>query len=247
MGERLREVAEQHPAAGVHLLGQQAEVVGVRGGGAEDVVGPVGAAAESQALGQPEGADQEAARVARPPPDDPPGSELAGDGLDGSPHPLVGRGEEADQGKQEDGGVQVVGAERAGVGAGALAPRLVADRGPQLLPRRSPRRGVGAGSQVGGQVDGAVQGDPAHDLGGGVVPLRVPGLPHPGVGLLPRLRGAVGEGHQHLLHRRLELAERLPQDVRGVEHLTQDVELFLSPRVVADPHGPAAPVAGQVR
>jgi hypothetical protein len=66
------------------------------------------------------------------------------DGLDGGPHPLVGRRQEPDDGKQQHRGVELVGPEGAGVGAGASAPRLL-EHGACTSSRARPNGRVGPG------------------------------------------------------------------------------------------------------
>lgn len=63
----------------------------------------------------------------------------------------------------------------------------------------------------------------------------VPGFPHAGVRLGPDRGRPVGRGDQQLLHGRRQVAEGVAQQVRGVEHLAEDIELVLLPGGIPHP------------
>jgi hypothetical protein len=44
----------------------------------------------------------------------------------------------------------------------------------------------------------------------------------------------------------VQIAELVAQDMGGIEHLTENIELHLRPRVVPDPHRPTVAVPGEV-
>ena len=110
----------------------------------------------------------------------------------------------------------------------------------------SSTRGIGVVAEHRGELHGAVESEPAHHLRAHVVPFRVACLPHARVRLLPADHRPVRESHEELPGRSGQLAELIAKQVRGVEHLTQDVELLLVPRRVPDPHGRAAAVTRHV-
>jgi hypothetical protein len=76
--------------------------------------------------------------------------------------------------------------------------------------------------------------------------LVVAGLPHPGVGLGPPVGGPVGQSHEHVPDVVVQIAELVAQDMGGIEHLTENIELHLRPRVVPDSHRPTVAVPGEV-
>ena len=72
-------------------------------------------------------------------------------------------------------------------------------------------------------------------------------LPHPGVGLAPAPCSGVGEIGDEGLDLRVELAELFPVEVEGVQQLAVDVELYLIPGAVSNPHGRRVAPAAQMR
>ena len=59
-------------------------------------------------------------------------------------------------------------------------------------------------------------------------------LPHSGVGLAPTAGGRVGQIGRKALDLRVQLAELVAIPVQRVEQLAVDIQLRLTPRVVAD-------------
>lgn len=79
-----------------------------------------------------------------------------------------------------------------------------------------------------------IEGDPAHHLGCEVLALVVTGLPHAGVGALPRVGGFLGEPHEEPLDPVVEWDELVDEAVRHVQHLPHGVELSLIPGCIAN-------------
>ncbi len=171
--------------------------------------------------------------------------EVAGDRGDGVAHPLVGAGEEAEDGRQQHRGVQGVGVVVLTQHPG-VADAVGQDVGPDLLRRRRPLR-----LQVGvvadrGQLGRPVECDPAHQLGRHVVLRSAAGLPDALVRLAPHRRRALGLGldQRPQPSRQVLAASGVQQE--GVQDGAEDVVLPLVEGAVADPHRAGALVSRQV-
>ena len=152
-------------------------------------------------------------------------------------HPLIAGLQEADQRQQQHRRVELVAAERAGVGAAALAPGLRLDLGADVIARLRPARGVGVRAESVRELDSAIERDPAHHRRDRVAPVAVAALLDAGVGFAPLLGGPVDELAEEACGVVVEL-EVVAERERHVEHLAQRVELALLPGGVADPHRP---------
>ena len=199
VGEGLGEVPQVAAGAGVELLGVEAE----RGGDAEQpvhqVAGALVLADDRQTRDEPEGADQEAALLAREPVvglagDVPEHEAVLGEVVRDRQHALaehlVVARQEAEEGRQQGRGVE-------GVGVVVLAEDAVADAVFEDVLADLLRGGAPLGLEVGVAADlrelrGPVHRDPAHQLGGDVVLGLAARLPDPLVRLLPDLRRALG-------------------------------------------------------
>ena len=160
-------------------------------------------------------------------------------------HPRVVGGQEAEEGHEEERGVEgglavplredaaLVHAVGADVVLDLLGPCLPVLG--QLVLTLEPR-----------EAGAAVDRDPAHELGGREVLQRAANLPDALVGLAPR-----GQRTLHLVDEDrpdalVEPVARLGVEVHRVEHRAPDVVLVLAVRVVADPHRPGALVPLEV-
>jgi Sodium/hydrogen exchanger family len=246
VAERLREVADHLGAAGVDLLGQQADVAGVGDRPPEGRPGGLDLARQRLRLRQPKGAQQEGALLAL----QPVGGLVAvdqaalvgeplGGGVDGRLHARVVARQEAGDRQHQVGGVQVVAAERLGVGAGAVAPAVLEDGGADLVAAGGPGFDPAGGTERPGQRDRPVQGHPAHQLGVQEVARLAADLPDPLVLLLPAAGGGVRRGGEEPLRDRVQLAQLLDQPLRGAEQLAVHVQLPLGPRPGSPGGGPS--------
>ena len=235
----LREVAEQPAGAGVDLLGQQVDIVAV----IQHVLERCSTARSSS----PARARQSASRnevITNAPSSFAPvqrrtrprsaSSSSTRRSSRACGRPPRRRGPDR---HQQHGRVEVVRTERTGVGVALRAPaargsRCASRRGSQpTTARRPPRRSRR-------QPHRPVERGPAAELGGRVVAFALASLPDAAVRLPPVLgRGA--DGQQGMCgSARAGRAGRA--SVHRVEHLTQHVDLALTPRSVADAHRPAA-------
>ena len=258
VAERLREVPEQVAGAGVHLLGQQPDVVDMADRAVEDLRRPLHLPGDRQSVRQPERAEQEAALVAGQPVDPAPGAVPADQtALVGQPfidrgdrrqHPRVVRRQETHDRQHQVGGVQVGAAEVLPEGLGLVAPALgqnsVVDPVPGVRPAGEPAAVRAEQVRHPGRP---VERDPAHHLGVQEVPWFATHLPDPLVRVLPAHRCRIRARGQEPPGVRVQPVELFPQHERGPEQLAVDVHLLLVPGAVADPYRPALPPAAQLR
>ena len=255
VGERLREVAEVAAAAGVELLGVEAERAGEREQLLAQRPGPAVLADLDQRRHEPERADRERALLAGEPvvgllhavaQHEAVDGELVGDGEHGGAHARVVGREEAEQRHEQQRRVERVGLVVLREDA-ALVERVGADVGVDLVGRRPATRSASSTSSRRSREPGAAVGrDPAHQLRRREVLRLAAHLPHAAVGLAP------------VRERRLDLAlEDRPDavveavaapgvDVDRVEHRAPHVVLALVVGAVADAHRPGAVVAAEV-
>ena len=251
--EGLREVAEVPAGARVELLGVEAERRRDAQQALHQVAGALQLADDRQRGDEPEGADQEAALLARQAvvglvglvaKDEAVLGQVVRDRVDGLAQAVVVARQEAEDRRQQRRRVERVGV--VVLAHDAVADAVLEDVLPDLLRGRAPRllkRRLAADL---GELRRAVEGHPAHELRGHVVLGLSPGLPDPLVGVAPDLSCAL----------RLRLDDR-PQPPRHalagarmeqdrVEHRAEDVVLALVEGAVADPHRARAGVAREL-
>ena len=245
------------PVAESTSSAEQADVVGVAGGALEHLGAFGDPTGEGERVGEPEGAEQERALLPVEPVHAGAGviamnqtagvGELTAHGVDRGQHPWVLSWQEADDGQQQDGGVEVGAAEGLGERTLVLVPAVLFDAGPDLRRSALPLRHMVVGLEQVRERDGAVERDPAHHLRVHEVPRLAADLPDAVVRLVPARRGRVGEAHQEVAGVPAQHAELVAKLKRRVEQLAVHVELRLVPGAVADPDRRAVPPARQVR
>src|SRR5665213_2091640 len=101
---------------------------------------------------------------------------------------------EVEQWEQEEGGVEIGRAVRAGVAAKGRIETSGGDFGADGVSLDPPPSQLSAGGAMGaGDANGPVEGEPAHELGVDVVGTIAPDLPDTGVGFAPAVCDFVGE------------------------------------------------------
>jgi predicted AAA+ superfamily ATPase len=173
------------------------------------------------------------------------GAELAAYGFDGGPDPRRVARFKVQEGKDEHGGVEVVGAVAAGVAAELGVEAGGHDLGGDGVALGLPPCDLsGRGAAGGGDAQGAVEGEPGHELGVHVVGAVAADLPDPGVGFVPPFRDLVGEAAHGPPGLRVEPLAGAGEEPGGVEDPAVAVELVLVVGAVADADRAAVGVAG---
>src|SRR5262249_49097342 len=141
VGEALGEVSQPSAASGIVLLGVEAEVRGRAARGGKHLLCLLVASLAGQTLGEPEGAGDASAFVARETVVGPiaaneavRGAKIARDGRGRTHHSLVVVGNEIDRRKQEQRRVEVGASEALDEDAAAFVVAVTLDRGANLLP-----------------------------------------------------------------------------------------------------------------
>src|SRR5215212_11182690 len=255
VGKGLGEVA-QGLAAGPDLLGVEAEVVGVREHLLQSEAGLVEAASLCQALDEPEGAETEAAFIA-------PETvwsclirlvavhervvgELFLDAVEGREPARVGRPDELREGHEEERGVEGVRAIVLDEAFLRRVPALLHDLLVDPVPLGDPTSVTRGQPSLTRDAPRPLQGDPAHDLGGNELPPAAPDLPDPLVRFLPVFAEPAEYPAKVLPEVVIERCSVLVVKVRRVEDGPVEVELYLSERGIAEPHGAGVQVTGEV-
>ena len=115
--------------------------------------------------------------------------ELVANGVDRGEHSWVVGGQEADDGQEQGGSVEVGAVEGLGERTEVCVPASGLDGGSDLLGGCFPGREMALGVEQVGQPDRTVQGDPAHDLRVDEMAWLPADLPDAVVGLLPACGG----------------------------------------------------------
>lgn len=168
--------------------------------------------------------------------DERPVPQVAAHGVHGAPHALVlGRGV-AEQGAQQDSGVELVGSRRPHVGPHGVGPGPVLDEGPYGGCMIAPPLRLAAGEEPSlGEVGRPVQGDGAQHLRLGEVDRRAAHLPDPRVGTRPDPGDEVGGFGEAPGHVPIEGTSGLCIQPRRLEQVAVHVQLELVERAIAHP------------
>src|SRR5215207_2359999 len=255
VGKGLGEVA-QRLAPRPNLLGVEAEVVGIGEHLLQGEAGLVEAASLRQALDEPEGAEAEAPLVA---PETVWGGflglvavhervvgELFLNAVEGREPARVGRPDELREGHEEERGVESVRAVVLDEAFLRRVPALLHDLLVDPVPLGDPTSVTRGQPSLTRDAPRPLQGDPAHDLGGNELPPAAPDLPDPLVRFLPVFAEPAEYPAKVLPEVVIERCSVLVVKVRRVEDGPVEVELYLSERGIAEPHGAGVQVTGEV-
>src|SRR5438552_613462 len=241
MRQTLREVAAELARVDVELLGEQPQIVRRRDRPVEPRARRLLAPLTRVHLRQPERAWEERALlldavVLSVPAQQPSDTELLGDRVRRSHHPVVVVRAEVDTRDQQQRGVERARAELAHEYAALVVVSVAVDRLADLLTHPFPaiRRRAARGRL--GKLERAIDGRPAHHFRVHEVSRFAADLPDPPIGLGPALARGVDHLDDELpivVVGRTAALVPAPCEVHG---FPVHVELLLAPRAVADPN-----------
>lgn len=226
MRESLWKVAEQLSAHGVQLLGEQTDIVGVRGDALEELASTSDFSHRREGLNQPEGADAERAFVSR---------KVVKTEVAVHEAPLV-----AQPGGDRITVLRILGSSG---GKKPVNSNMSTEASSSSEPKvcvNAPAASFHPSSSIVERI--SARASVHYELGVDEVPRCATDLPDSLVGLLPPERCRVCRVDEESGRDLVESADLVCEKPCGVQQLAVDVELRLAPRCVPDPHRPTVAV-----